>query len=154
MMNSTNTKSLFFILLSLGSFLLSSASFGRAPAVEPVTGISIDQYREVDPKEDKGFDWHQDSSKFTRFKNNRTTGQRASVAYDSSASTTMSVVFLVAIVAFPIALWFTLMKSFPNTPSSSPENSGHQSVTIDLATERSKREEKEGEEDDHIHKAS
>ncbi len=155
MMNSKNKKSFLFILLSVGSFLLSTASFGRAPAVEPVTGISIDQYREVDPKKDPGFNWNQNSSQFVRFKTGARTASRSTASYDSTTSTTMTAVFLLAIVAFPIALWFTLMKSFPSTPTSTPENSTHESVTIDLAAERSKREDQESsDDDDHIHKAS
>ncbi len=136
-------------------FLFSATAFGRAPAVEPVTGISIDQYREADPKKDPGFNWHQDSSKYVRLKTDNRTGQRSTASYDSPSSVTMTAIFLLAIVAFPIALWFTLMKSFPAAPASTPEDTAHQSVTIDLAAERSRREEKESsDDDDHIHKAS
>ena len=60
-MNSkTNTKIFFLFIASL---LFSYSTMGRSPAVEPVTGISIDQYREVDPKNDPGFKWDQDQSK-------------------------------------------------------------------------------------------
>ena len=130
-MNSkTNTKIFFLFIASL---LFSYSTMGRSPAVEPVTGISIDQYREVDPKNDPGFKWDQDKSKHIRLM-----GKKSD--YSSASSVTTTLLFFAALAAFPLAMWFALMKSFPSTPSQ-PENTGHQSVTIDLAAERSKREE-------------
>jgi len=154
MMNSKNRSTILLFIYSLGTLLFSSVIFARAPAVEPVTGISIDQYREVDPKSDPGFNWKQDPSKYIHFNTN--TAKRNPANYESTTSTTMTAVFLLAIVAFPIALWFTLMKSFPTAPESIPENGQQTAVTIDLATERSKRGEKvtTEEEDDRINKAS
>lgn len=159
MMNSKKQISniLFFFIYSVGSILYCSGTFGRAPAVEPVTGISIDQYREVDPKSDPGFNWKQNASKHIHFNTN--TSKRAPASYESTTSKTMTAVFLIAIAAFPIALWFTLMKSFPTTPESTPESVPHEAITIDLAAERSKREDKMIDDDDidtdnHIHKAS
>lgn len=156
MMNTKNKTSLLLIIYSVGTFFFSLSSFGRAPAVEPVTGISIDQYREVDPKSDPGFNWKQDASRHIHFNTDTVSRRRAPANYASTTSTTMTTVFLLAIVAFPIALWFTLMKSFPTAPESIPESTPEQAVTIDLAAERSKREEKAAseEDNDHIHKAS
>ncbi len=152
MMNSKKQSSL-LLILSITAFILSSSVFGRAPAVEPVTGISIDQYQEVDPKKDPGFNWNQDKSKHIRLKNE---GQRTPAAYDSKSSIAMTVIFILGIVSFPIALWFTLMKSFPEAPTNQ-ELPTSQGTTIDLAAERSRRKEQSEdsmETDDDVHKAS
>ncbi len=147
MMNLKNKSKLLIILLS--SLVISFSVFGRSPAVEPITGISIDQYKEVDPKNDPGFNWKQDSTRQARLKDGKVV-----TPYDSGTSITMTAIFLIAIVSFPIALWFALMKSFPATPNQT-ENTANHANTIDLAAERSKREDQESvDSDDHIHKAS
>lgn len=148
-MTSKSSKSLFILLIS--TFFFSVSTMGRSPAVEPITGISIDKYRDVNPKNDPGFNWKQDSSRHVRLMPE--TSSKTS-DYSSASSITTTIVFLLSIAAFPIALWFTLMKAFPSTPSHS-ETPAHQSVMIDLAAERSRRSDNvDDENEDDVHKAS
>jgi hypothetical protein len=46
--------------------LLPLTAFARKPAVEPVTGISIDEYKEVPPSEAKGYNWNEGEAKVTK----------------------------------------------------------------------------------------
>lgn len=41
----------------LGGLALATESLARKPAIDPVQGISIDQYKEVKPSEDPGFNF-------------------------------------------------------------------------------------------------
>lgn len=131
-------------------FISLTQVFGRSPAVEPVTGISIDQYKEVDPAKDPGFNFKQSAPKQVSFR--KPAGKRAPADYESGPSITTTIAFLTLVISFPIALWFTMMKAFPAapTPTSSETPSAQ---TFDLAAERSKRED-ESENSDDIHKAS
>jgi hypothetical protein len=42
-----------------GLLLLGTEAFGRSPAVEPISGISIDNYNDVPPEQAKGYDFDQ-----------------------------------------------------------------------------------------------
>jgi len=46
-----------FLILSIVS-LLTSPVFARKPAVDPVLGVSIEEYKEVPPAKAKGFDFN------------------------------------------------------------------------------------------------
>jgi hypothetical protein len=142
-----NQKNSILFLLAL---FFSLTINGRSPAVEPVSGISIDQYQEADPKKDPGYNWKHNSNQLIKLKNQRTP---ANTNYNSTVSTTLAVIFFLTITAFPIALWFTLMKAFPTTPNT-PEQNNHHAETIDLAAERSRRELNTVNNDDDINKAS
>jgi hypothetical protein len=45
-------------LILLAVIAVSFSAFARNPAVEPVSGISIDHYNDVPPSEGQGFDWN------------------------------------------------------------------------------------------------
>lgn len=77
-----------FILLVLAWFVMASGAFGRGPAVEPVRGLSIEEYNDVGPEKAKGFNFGEKSSE-------KPWGQG---------------VLIVLLVALPIATWFGLMK--------------------------------------------
>lgn len=53
-------KYLFLIATFLCVFKINS--FARKPAVEPVLGISIEEYKEVEPKKAKGYDFNRTPS--------------------------------------------------------------------------------------------
>ncbi|MCF8058761.1 MAG: hypothetical protein K9K67_05660 [Bacteriovoracaceae bacterium] len=139
--------------------LLSTAAFGRSPAVEPVTGISIEEYKEVSPKQDPGFNWQQrnfviDSTILVKTREpaekkliNQTKSQRKSWP---------TYLFLFSLVSLPFALWYSIMKGLENKNSQDhyviePVFSAT-SNTVDLNKEREKR--KKDEEDHNIPKAS
>lgn len=47
------SKHMFFTIL----FLISTPSWARKPAVEPILGVSIEEYKEVPPEKAKGYDF-------------------------------------------------------------------------------------------------
>ncbi len=91
-------------------FLLSGPLFARSPAVEPVTGISIEEYREVDATTTTGYN-------FTR----------EEPAYEHTSKDTqltpMTALFLIIASALPFVVWFGIMRALPdgsNNTASSP----------------------------------
>jgi hypothetical protein len=82
--------------------LLSTPLWARSPAVEPVTGISIEEYKEVDSKNAKGYD-------FTRHE--ITNVEQTSSESDLSVATT---IFLILASALPFVVWFGVMRALPD----------------------------------------
>lgn len=151
-------KKLLFVFL----FSMAATAFGRAPAVEPIRGISIDEYKEVDPKADPGFNWNRDHTVVdTSLITTREPAQKALI--DSTKSQKKSwptYAFLASLIALPFFLWYSVMKGLENgnatghvETGSQPEVYPHHDNTVDLMTERNKREEKT-KKDGHIPKAS
>lgn len=148
-----------FLLLAI--VFLSSAAFGRAPAVEPIRGISIDDYREVDPKRDPGFNWNQnDVVRDTSLITTREPAQKALIADTESQNKNWpTYVFLASLITLPFVLWYSVMKGLEESekhahhePTTGSPNLPHHDNTVDLMAEREKREneEKKGK----VHKAS
>lgn len=101
-------------LLILAIITLPFSSFARKPAVEPVTGISIDHYKDVPPSEAQGFDWKQDKS----IQNKKTKTVQAKVDVEklpeqeisetSNANLTPAIMLLFMLV-LPFGIWFFLL---------------------------------------------
>lgn len=82
--------------------------FARSPAVEPVTGISIEEYRETDPKTSKGYD----------FSKNDTPAY--SEAHNDAELNATTAFFLIVASALPFVVWFGVMRALPDaTPTES-----------------------------------
>lgn len=73
----------------------------RSPAVEPVTGISIEEYTETTPKPSSAFD----------FRNSQDFYEKTPT--DTQLSTT-TVLFLLFASALPFVVWFGVMSALPD----------------------------------------
>lgn len=144
------------VLIAL-TFIFSSTLEARSPAVEPVTGISIDQYQEVSPQEDPGFNWKKptDITSNTSLITTRTPAESALITKTENQTKSWPVIlFLLGLICLPFALWYSVMKGLEDKDefvNQSPiqDISGN---TVDLNAERKKRS---GEQDkDDISKAS
>lgn len=153
------------VLCSLTLFisLQSAMAQGRAPAVEPEMGISIEEYQEVHSGPEKGFDFTGSTPGVSAHKDRQArtlTGQaklppRRGGARTPSATTQAKAPSpmwtLFALTALPFGLWLLLRQTFPKdtapTPNSSQSDSS-EAITIDLATERMKRKSFEDDEED------
>lgn len=152
------------VLLTLGFLYLPSAySQGRAPAVEPEMGISIDEYTEVHSGPEKGFDFTQAnpgvSAAIVKQQARGLTGQnqlpsnvqaRNPNSYAPKERAPAPIWTLLALTALPFGLWLLLRQTFPKdvgpmTNHAHPE--GPEAITIDLASEREKRKSFEDDED-------
>lgn len=119
------TKLIFTMLLMI--VLLPAYAAGRAPAVQPVSGISIDDYKEVPPSQAKGYEFAKGKPKAI----NRQTASNINLVnienksskqvYGSDASWPLSI-FLFILISLPFALWFTIMKSLGQKDRELPTN--------------------------------
>lgn len=130
----------------LALFLLTCSAFGRAPAVEPVSGISIEKYQEVDPNTDPGFNWRQSPYvQETTLVTTRSPAERKLINQTQSQRKSWpTYVFLVSLLGLPFALWYSIMKGLEEkTPE---QATGYQVAsdaatnTIDFNQEREKRQ--------------
>ncbi|MCR9203495.1 MAG: hypothetical protein NXH75_02890 [Halobacteriovoraceae bacterium] len=142
------------ILLSL--FVLSFTTFGRAPAVEPVRGISIEQYQETNPATDPGFNWKEENYvQETSLITTRVPAEAALINNTSNQSKSWpTYLFLVSLLTLPFVLWYSVMKGLesPETdPSESISSSENVASTYNLSEERKKRQQSD---EDDISKAS
>lgn len=87
-------------------FILTSPLFARSPAVEPVQGISIEEYREVDSTQAKGYD-------FAKYEAHQTRP-------NSELSFTTGF-FLLVVSALPFVVWFGVMRALPDATPKAPE---------------------------------
>ncbi len=150
-------------ILFLMIFLFSSLAFGRAPAVDPIRGISIDDYREVDPNKDPGFNWNKgDTVVDTSLITTREPAQKALIAKTKSQNKNWpTYIFLASLITLPFVLWLSVMKGLEESerhahqesPSGSM-NLPHHDNTVDLMAERNKRESESKAKDKDVHKAS
>jgi hypothetical protein len=89
--------------------LLPLSAFARKPAVEPVTGISIDDYRDVPPSKAKGFNWNEGESKVTKEaiapKGDTSKLPTRSIA-EGSAPDLKPAFVLVLLLILPFGIWF------------------------------------------------
>lgn len=98
--------------------LLPLGSFARGPAVEPVSGISIDDYKEVPPKQAKGYHFQKGKpvsastvapvETFTETK--KPDAKPKEQVYDNVPAWPLSVL-LVLLVGLPFGIWIGVMKS-------------------------------------------
>tara|TARA_R110000868_G_scaffold16687_11_gene74218 strand:- start:2959 stop:3348 length:390 start_codon:yes stop_codon:yes gene_type:complete len=90
-------KIIALLILTLTTPLLAA----RSPAVEPVTGISIEEYTETKPSPSSGFD-------FTK-----TDESYAKAPSDTGLSLT-SAIFLFLASSLPFVVWFGVMRALPD----------------------------------------
>tara|TARA_R110002049_G_scaffold156002_3_gene320944 strand:- start:632 stop:1012 length:381 start_codon:yes stop_codon:yes gene_type:complete len=103
-----------FLLL----FSVSTSLFARGPAVEPVSGISIEEYNETTPKEGRGFDFSSDNTYYEK------------MPADTNLSAT-SIIFLVFASALPFFVWFGIMRALPDgSPVNQASTSTRPSLTV------------------------
>ncbi len=110
----------------LALVLLSTLSLvdAREPAVEPVTGISIDDYKVIPPSQAKGYDFQKGKPKSVADKQpiQKTTDTTATTAFKkvetkttkqlgSEAPAWPTSILLFLLVALPFGAWFGIMKS-------------------------------------------
>lgn len=149
---------MFKTTLTLLFFLLSLMSFGRAPAVEPVTGIDIGKYKEVDPSQDPGFNWKQsDYVQETSLITTRRPAEKALIDRTKAQRKSWpTYVFLFGLVTLPFALWYSIMKGLEGkeerTVTEATSTEAYTNNTVDLHSEREKR--KVDSDNDNIPKAS
>ena len=88
-----------------------SPLFARSPAVEPVTGISIDQYKEVEAGKDQGYDFSKNEPNYIKARS------------DAELSPTTAF-FLVVASALPFIVWFGVMRALPDATPMENSNTG------------------------------
>jgi Sec-independent protein secretion pathway component TatC len=116
-------------IISLIAFLFSSLlianAYSRSPAVEPVRGISIEEYDQVPPSKAKGFDFSQAQNTNTAevHKGTRTISsvtEQPAKPTSSNLSASLMVAFLFSI---PFIMWFGVMRVLEQkSPGSIPEH--------------------------------
>lgn len=102
-------------LLILALITLPFSSFARKPAVEPVTGISIDEYKDVPPSQAQGYDWNQGQTTKTK-KVNQVAAPKGDVTKLPEQEITMTsvpdltpAVMLMFMLLLPFGIWFFLL---------------------------------------------
>lgn len=137
---------------------------GRAPAVEPEMGISIEEYQEVHAGPEKGFDFTQATPGVSAAivkQAKALTGQgqlaaknvaRNPNAYAGKEKAPAPIWTLLALTALPFGLWLLLRQTFPKDISTVASQGAHpegpEAITIDLASEREKRKSLEEDDED------
>ncbi len=127
-------KIIFLLLFSISTSLLA----GRSPAVDPVTGISIEEYNETTPTPGRGFDFSEQESAYEK------------VPTDTSLSTT-SIVFLLFASALPFVVWFGVMRALPD---GAPLTHTGETIRPSLSVVQNKTPEDDHKDDEHWPKAS
>lgn len=123
------TKILF---ISLVIFPLTS--MGRGPAVEPVSGISIDDFKEVPPSQAKGYRFTKGQPKQLVPQKTKSTGMEPSKKLQTNIETRSEkqvygpdsswpgAVFLFLLLLMPFGLWMSIMKSLDDKEVVQPDN--------------------------------
>lgn len=130
---------LYFLIL----FLIQNIGHARAPAVEPIRGISIDQYEITDPARDPGFNWNQ--SDYVQETSLITTQAQMESVNSSNSKNWPTYLFVLSLLSLPFLLWYSIVKSLDASEEQTlldPNN------TFDLSEERKKREESSNQDND------
>lgn len=151
-----NPKTKKYTLIFTGLFILSSIvslSHARHPAVDPVRGLSIDEYPEIAPENAQGFEFGQvpaQTSEALRATASDQAPQAPQIVTSNIPSVTQAdleghapsfptLLLLTLLLGMPFGLWWFIHKKIKEETSSSfPEN------TIDINRAR---KEKEGKDD-------
>jgi len=135
--------------------LLSFEVEARKPAVEPVMGLSIEEYDNVPPEKSQGFNFEQGAEQSTKQADqNQIAPAQTPVAPRSlvnqsilsSESDTPATLFYILLSLLPFVVWFGLMKNLENN-----DEEEFTAEMYDLEEQRRKRKEAK---DDDIPKAS
>lgn len=120
-----------FVIFTLIFGLLSFQSFARKPAVEPVSGISIDQYADVPPSKAKPFDFTQgQTKKLAPAKKGKTVKKTTMEDMRTTKSRTNKILVIVMVFLLPVAVWLGLMKGIKDLDIEEPSN------VVDLNSKR------------------
>lgn len=104
-------------IVTLVLFLLSSPLFARSPAVEPVSGISIEEYREVEPSKAAGYNFTREEPPYEQ------SGKNAQL-------TPTTAFFLIVASALPFVVWFGIMRALPDATPTTPQQSQTPTLSI------------------------
>ena len=115
-----NKQLILFFFLTL---IVSSISFARGPAVEPVTGISIDQYDDVPPSQATPFDFTQNVKSKQLKPVKKTPVKETDLAtLEDTQSNTNKYIVIMMVCLLPIAVWLGLMKGVKDLEEEIPSN--------------------------------
>ena len=139
-----------FILLSLFIFSQTS-SFARSPAVEPVSGLSIDKYQHTDTKNQN---FKKGSYKFSSNKKASQTFEHDSsnLITNPENSTVSTYIFITIAILLPASLWAAVMYGIKDT--SPQERRSHNGDTQNITRIHDRREKENESSDSDIPKAS
>ncbi len=138
--------------------LLPFSAFARKPAVEPVTGISIDEYKEVPPSQAKGFNWNKDESKITTeaVAPKGDTSKLPSRSISETTEPSLKPAFiLVLLLILPFGIWFFMNGELDEPESEIGFQEDEEIEDNTLAFPKSKKKDDDNDDDDfNIPKAS
>ncbi len=124
-------------------------AFARKPAVEPVTGISIDQYDDVSPSKATPFSFGQAKTKnLAPAKTKKEVKQTSLKQTSESGSQTNKIIVILMVCLLPIAVWLGLMKGIKDLDQEEMNN------VVDLNSKRKDTLDKSDDDDMDIPKAS
>lgn len=108
------------IFLCIIAILMVPSSQARRPAVEPVMGISVDEYKEVAPEKTKPYNFTQEPqveevSSSTSTTNTPIVTQKA--LENSTDNPSVTTAILVIFLSLPFAVWWAIMKKLPQIPT-------------------------------------
>jgi len=150
-------------LIVLSLILLPFTVQARKPAVEPITGISIDDYKEVPPEQAKGFDWN------NKNKNLRVeAGAKPAAKIDISKLPEQEItsistpdltpaIILMMMLSLPFGIWFFLLGKLdsPVNEKGFEEEGDYLDNTLAFPGKKTKSENNDDDDDDfNIPKAS
>jgi hypothetical protein len=120
-----------FIIFTLFVGLLSPHSFARKPAVEPVSGISIDHYDDVAPSKAKPYDFNQKKTKkLGAAKKTKEVKKTTLKEMKTKKSRTNQVIVILMVFLLPVAVWLGLMKGIKDLDTEALDN------VVDLNSKR------------------
>ncbi|MBK24365.1 MAG: hypothetical protein CME70_10245 [Halobacteriovorax sp.] len=150
-------------LIVLSIILLPLTAFARKPAVEPVTGISIDDYKEVPPEQAKGFDWNNENKNLRVEANSKpaikvdvTKLPEQEIMTVSTPDLTPAII-LMMMLALPFGIWFFLLGKLdaPVNEKGFEEEEDYLDNTLAFPSKKIKSEKDDNDDDDfNIPKAS
>ncbi len=150
-------------LIVLSLILLPFTVLARKPAVEPVTGISIDDYKEVPPSQAKGFDWSKNNKELKVNSDSKPAVKGDVTKLPEQEITTISTpdlspaVILLMMLALPFGIWFFLLGKLeaPVNEKGFEEEEDHLDNTLAFPGKKTKSESNDDDDDDfNIPKAS
>ncbi|MBT3586919.1 MAG: hypothetical protein HN509_18555 [Halobacteriovoraceae bacterium] len=118
-MKKSTTLILFLTLLGCSFAFAKSPS--RAPAIDPVVGLDIQQYNDVSPDQAKGYDWNQTQGlAATENKKSESIQDFLYRPEETNTENGLGQIFLLILgLCLPFALWFGISKTF-TTPTTTP----------------------------------
>ena len=113
-----------FFTFTLFLAIASNQSFARKPAVEPVSGISIDQYDDVPPAKANPYDFNQGKTKELAPAKRSKAVKKTTLddMKSSKKSRTNQVIVLLMVFLLPVAVWLGLMKGIKDLDNERPNN--------------------------------